>query len=361
MHQDIGGDPQPTGSAPDLEGIWEFAGQQLRPNDFTTVMVHFYRGEVTRSNTWRSRLDMTTNWAVITTGAALTFTFSARTNTHLVIIIDTLLVLLFLFIEARRYRYYELWAYRVRLMETNFIAGLLSPPFRPSKEWAEKITASLKRPAFPISLGEAFGRRYRRNYVMLFLILAGAWLLKVTIHPQAARNFSELLVNATAGPIPGSTMLIVGVIFNALLLLIGYGTVGLTETTSEVLAAPEERERLRRMGQRVRHAFWEVFESDLPLLSRLPHLPESKQLAYIITDKEALVSQAIIEELGRGVTRMEGQGMYTGERHGVLMTAFKTTEASRVRKIVGRVDPEAFVIVTGVQDVRGEGFRPLEA
>jgi uncharacterized membrane protein len=104
MHEELSGN-EGAGGTPNMEEVWEFAGQQLRPSDFTTTMVHFYRGEVTRSNTWRTRLDMTTNWAVITTGAALTFTFSARTNTHLVILIDTLLVLLFLFIEARRYRY----------------------------------------------------------------------------------------------------------------------------------------------------------------------------------------------------------------------------------------------------------------
>jgi uncharacterized membrane protein len=360
MHEELSGN-EGAGGTPNMEEVWEFAGQQLRPSDFTTTMVHFYRGEVTRSNTWRTRLDMTTNWAVITTGAALTFTFSARTNTHLVILIDTLLVLLFLFIEARRYRYYELWAYRVRLMETNFIVGMMSPPFKPSSDWTEKVSASLRRPSFPISLSEAFGRRYRRNYVMLFLILAGAWVLKVTIHPLPAQSFEGFLLNAAAGPIPGMTMLVIGVVFNVLLLLVGYGTVGLTQTTAEVITAPEGRERLRRVGQRMRHAFWEVFESEVPLLSRLPHLPEAKQLAYIITDQEEAVARAVIEELGRGVTRIEGQGMYTHEKHGVLMTAFKTTESARVRKIVSRVDPKAFVIITGVHDVRGEGFRPLEA
>jgi uncharacterized membrane protein len=93
---------------PHLEELWQFAGQGLRASDFNTALVHFYRGEVTRSNTWRNRLDITTNWAVITTDAALTFTFGTIDNTHLVIIADTLLVLFFLFIKARRYRYYEL-------------------------------------------------------------------------------------------------------------------------------------------------------------------------------------------------------------------------------------------------------------
>lgn len=357
MHEYTGDESGP----PDLEHIWEFADQQLRPNDFTAAMIHFYRGEVSRSNTWRMRLDTTTNWAVVTTAAALSFTFSAAGNTHLVILINTMLVLLFLFIETRRYRYYELWAYRVRLMETNFICGLLSPPFRPQSDWAEKITASLRRPTFPISLGEAFGRRYRRNYVFLFLILAASWLLKVMIHPEPVRTFSDLLDNAQAGPIPGLILLITGVIFNVLLLVIGYATAGLQQTTSEVLVAPETGQILRRMGRRARQAFWEVFEADVPFLSRLPHLPEAKQLAYVVTDQEAAVSRAVIDELGRGVTRLEGRGMYTGEQHGVLMVALKATQSSRLRKIIGQVDPKAFVIITGVHDVRGEGFRPLEA
>ena len=40
--------------------------QKLLPAEFNMAMVHFYRGEVQRSNVWRTRLDTTTNWAVIT-------------------------------------------------------------------------------------------------------------------------------------------------------------------------------------------------------------------------------------------------------------------------------------------------------
>ncbi|HKC65166.1 MAG TPA: DUF2270 domain-containing protein, partial [Pyrinomonadaceae bacterium] len=75
--------------------------------EFNTAMVHFYRGEVQRSNTWRNRLDTTTNWAVITAGATLSFAFSSTTNPHFVIPINSILVAFFLFMEARRYRYYE--------------------------------------------------------------------------------------------------------------------------------------------------------------------------------------------------------------------------------------------------------------
>ncbi len=107
---------------------WAFRGYHLDPAHFTTAMVHFYRGELTRSNTWRTRLDATTNWAVVSAGAALTFAFGAPQNPHFMLLLVFVLVLTFLYIEARRYQYYVLWAYRVHLMETDFFAAMLAPP-----------------------------------------------------------------------------------------------------------------------------------------------------------------------------------------------------------------------------------------
>src|SRR6187549_2996097 len=63
--------------------------QKLLPAEFNMAMVHFYRGEVQRSNVWRTRLDTTTNWAVLTAGATLSFSFSASTNPHFVIPINS--------------------------------------------------------------------------------------------------------------------------------------------------------------------------------------------------------------------------------------------------------------------------------
>jgi len=81
--------------------------RRMTPAEFNTAMIHFYRGEVQRSNTWRNRLDTTTNWAVITAGATLSFVFSSPNNPHFVIPINSILVAIFLLMEARRYRYYE--------------------------------------------------------------------------------------------------------------------------------------------------------------------------------------------------------------------------------------------------------------
>lgn len=354
---------QPTGAEseyPDIEHLWEFAGQGLRSSDFNTAMVHFYRAEVSRSNTWRQRLDNTTNWAVITTGAALTFTFGSPGNTHLVILLDTLLVFLFLFIEARRYRYYELWTYRVRLMETNYFVGLLSPPYMPSTDWAARVTESLKHPAFPISLGEAFGRRFRRNYAFIFLILAMSWIFKVSIHPIPARTLSAFFFNAEAGPLPGTTVVLFGVVFNTLLFFVGAATARMRRTTAEVFTDVSDGGFLDRMVRRLHTLSWDVFEIDLPHVPFIPHVGDSKQLAYIISDNAEDVGRAVINEIGRGVTRLQGKGMYTGEEHGVLMCAFSSRQTELLKRAVKRVDPDAFLIIVGVRDVRGAGFRPLE-
>lgn len=348
------------GEYPDIEHLWEFAGQGLRSSDFNTAMVHFYRAEVSRSNTWRQRLDNTTNWAVITTGAALTFTFGSPGNTHLVILLDTLLVFLFLFIEARRYRYYELWTYRVRLMETNYFVGLLSPPYMPSTDWAARVTESLKHPAFPISLGEAFGRRFRRNYAFIFLILAISWIFKVSVHPIPARTLDAFFFNANAGPLPGTTVVLIGVVFNVLMFAIGAATARMRRTTSEVFTDVSDGGFVDRMVRRLRTLSWDIFEIDLPNVPFIPHVGDSKQLAYIISDNAEDVSRAVINEIGRGVTRLQGKGMYTGEEHGVLMCAFSSRQTELLKRAVKRADPEAFLIIVGVRDVRGAGFRPLE-
>jgi len=224
-------DPEPSPAEP----VWTFRGYQMRPAEFNTAMVHLYRGEVQRSNTWRNRLDNTTNWAVVAAGAAISFVLSDPGHHYGLIILDTLLVTLFLWIEARRYRYYELWSYRVRLMETDFFASMLVPPFAPHPDWAESLADTLLNPEFPISMWEAFGRRFRRNYMWIYIILGVAWALKGFLHPVPAASLAQFVERSALGTIPGWVMLLVGVAYNGALFLIGFGTAGLTQATGEVL------------------------------------------------------------------------------------------------------------------------------
>ena len=221
--------------------------QKLSPSEFNTAMVHFYRGEVQRSNVWRGRLDATTNWAVITAGATLSFVFSSPDNPHFAIPINSILVAIFLFMEARRYRYYEVWANRVRVVETGYFAPMLSHrTIPPDKEWADHISADLLNPHFTISVWEALGRRLRSNYLWIFILLALSWTLKVYIHPSPIVSPDprvtplDIFVNrAAVGLAPGWLVMLVGFLFNAAIFLIAFGTLKLKDASSEVLPSEE--------------------------------------------------------------------------------------------------------------------------
>ena len=336
------------------EPVWTYRGYRLRSSEFTTAMVHLFRAEINRANVWRQRLDTTTNWAVITTGAVITFAFSEPLGDHSVIILSTLLITLFLVIEARRYRYYELWSSRVRLMETDFYAAMLVPPFHPSADWAESLAESLLQPHFSISVWEAFGRRLRRNYLWIYAILGVAWFAKIWLHPTVAGSWQEIMERAQIGSIPGWIILMIGIVYNATLLLIGLLTLGLHEATGEVLprffpsgeAGPEIAEE-RRLASR-----WQAWFR--------PRGRRGQLLAIIITDNAQAVADRILKDMLRGVTALTGKGMYTGEEHSVLMCALTVTEVNQLKALVHAEDSRAFVIVSPVQEILGKGFSPLE-
>src|SRR5436190_12490078 len=89
------------------------------------ALAHLYRGEVYRSTVWRTRLDTTTNWAVVTTGIALSLTFSNSAASPLPLALVGLLDVLFLIIEARRYRFFDFWRLRAHVLELHFMGPLL--------------------------------------------------------------------------------------------------------------------------------------------------------------------------------------------------------------------------------------------
>ena len=69
---------------------------------YITAMSHFYRGEIGRIMVWRQRLDTTTTWAITTTGTIFTVAFSFEKVPHLIFFFNLAIVLMMLWIEARR-------------------------------------------------------------------------------------------------------------------------------------------------------------------------------------------------------------------------------------------------------------------
>ncbi len=105
-----------------------------------TALAHLYRGEVYRSTVWRTRLDTTTNWSVVTLGVALSITFSTPEASPLPLILVGILIMLFLSLEARRYRYFNVWRARARWMERHlFVPILRDGDLRTEAGWQELL------------------------------------------------------------------------------------------------------------------------------------------------------------------------------------------------------------------------------
>ena len=79
-------------------------------------------------------------------------------------------------------------------------------------------------------------------------------------------------------------------------------------------------------------------------------------LAYVISDSYKKIAENIFKEMDRGITLLPGTGMYTGNRKRVLMCAVSKKEAVILKEIVYETDPAAFMILSEVNEVRGEGF-----
>lgn len=79
--------------------------------------------------------------------------------------------------------------------------------------------------------------------------------------------------------------------------------------------------------------------------------------AYIISDKFEEISDAIKNELGRGITAVKTRGVYKNVEREMLMTVVPLREVTKLVDVVKEVDPHAFVIIYNVHEVLGEGFR----
>jgi uncharacterized membrane protein len=152
---------------------------------YITAMSHFYRGEVGRIMAWRARLDNTTNWAITTTSTIFTVAFSIERVPHIIFVFNVAVVAIMLWMEARRYRFYDAFRARVRMIEAHFLVPVVMQ-HAPMLEgdWRKLLAEDLLMPGFKISNFEALSRRLKRNYVFIFIIILVAWITKIFLHAQ---------------------------------------------------------------------------------------------------------------------------------------------------------------------------------
>ena len=186
-------------------------------SEYITTLSHYYRGEMARMMSWRNRIDYTTNWAVTVTAAMLSVSLSSPTTHHGVLLFAMLLVMLLLVIESRRYRFFDVYRSRVRLIERNYYAAIFAGDQVSEADWMRKLAIDLRMPKFYISLRQGMARRLRRNYIWLFLILLLSWILKTTTvifqteggRIEFVHTRHELFANEAIGYIPGWLVLLV--------------------------------------------------------------------------------------------------------------------------------------------------------
>jgi uncharacterized membrane protein len=189
------------------------------------ALAHLYRGEVYRSTIWRTRLDTTTNWSVVTLGVALSLTFASPDASPLPLVLVGFLVLFFLLLEARRYRYFNVWRARCRWMERHLYAPMLDGDDpQMEKGWQRVLARDYREPRYHISLLRAVGRRLRNNYIWILLIQTIAYFGKIIIHPWPVESLEQLLHRAAVGPIPGELMLAGGVLYDGTCIAIALTT-----------------------------------------------------------------------------------------------------------------------------------------
>jgi uncharacterized membrane protein len=189
------------------------------------MLAHLYRGEVYRSTIWRTRLDQTTNWAVVTTGLAMSLTFSGPYASPLPLILVGLLVAVFLLLESRRYRYFNVWRARCRLLETDlYVPMLRGQGITLDGRWNALLADDYARPRFHISYWRAIGRRLRSNYAYILVIQAIAYYGKLAIHPVPAGAWATFLGRASIGPLPGWFVVLCGVAFHGSWIVLAWVT-----------------------------------------------------------------------------------------------------------------------------------------
>lgn len=144
------------------------------------AIAHLYRGEMNRLTIYRSRLDMTTNWCITLISALIVLFINLESIPHYFYLFLLVPIILFSCIEARRYRYYKLSQFRVRLLEKGYYCQLFESTC--ANDWISSLTSSLYKPQDVITFKKALIVRWNRNYIWLCYLVILGYILHSVVH-----------------------------------------------------------------------------------------------------------------------------------------------------------------------------------
>src|SRR5262249_18081505 len=121
----------------------------MTSTEIVNTMAHYHRAEMARMAGWRDRIDRTSNWAITVVAAMLSVSLSTPNAHHGVLLFAMLLIFLLLWIEARRYRFFDVYRSRVRLIERNYYAPICSAAeVTDPRDWMNRLSEDLLSPRF---------------------------------------------------------------------------------------------------------------------------------------------------------------------------------------------------------------------
>lgn len=92
------------------------------------------------------------------------------------------------------------------------------------------------------------------------------------------------------------------------------------------------------------------------VIDKMLLLGQSRTELKIVSTKSEQITQAIMSQVDRGVTLLHGRGGYLGNETELVLTVISNRELVKVERLVHQIDPECFVVVSRVSEVRGRGF-----
>jgi uncharacterized membrane-anchored protein YitT (DUF2179 family) len=84
---------------------------------------------------------------------------------------------------------------------------------------------------------------------------------------------------------------------------------------------------------------------------------DDSKACWITSDKHQEIGDAILSRLGRGITYLHGEGGYSGENKKIIFCVLTRLEEAKLKSIVEEKDPNAFLAIGNIHDVRGGRFK----
>jgi uncharacterized membrane protein len=199
------------------------AAPPLDQDHYHTALAHLYRGELHRMTIWRSRLDTTSNWAILLTTGLTTFTLGTEAVPHYTLLLGLALNSICMLIEGRRYLHLHHSEFRLHLLEAGYFGHLLAPASLGFPGWQAALGTDLREPRPTMTIFESVRMRLRRNYALLFYFTTAVWLTKLFIHQveRADETFYERL--AVGHVIPSWLVAISAGVFLVLVTVLAVG------------------------------------------------------------------------------------------------------------------------------------------